>query len=387
MHAKDAAGNWGADGGRRRWSWTRSCPPLTGVTVTPNPTLGAPLGDPDRDGDRRAEPRSTAAEWFVGTDPGIGKATAVHRSAGHRPGVRLTATHRHEHHRRRATTPLRVRVRDAGRQLEPLRTRPSTVHAPLFFSTPGNTNPPGVGGTADDADIYAWSGSAHSRALDLSGRRTTCRAAPTWTASTRVDATHFYVSFAGNVTVPGTRGGAGRGRRLLQHRHLVACTSTAPRTGSAAPSTRTPSTRQRAATLYFSTVGNTNPPGAGGAADDADVYSWNARHGILHPGVRRHRPLAACRPAPTWTASSVVDATHLYLSFAPDTTRARRWARSRTRTSSTASGSTWSIYFDGTAHGLTSDATSTSTPSMSPAPRPRHAPRSAGLRAFPPEER
>ena len=30
-------------------------------------------------------------------------------------------------------------------------------------------------------------------------------------------------------------------------------------------------------TVYFSTLGSTNPPGVGGAADDADIYSWNGK--------------------------------------------------------------------------------------------------------------
>ena len=39
---------------------------------------------------------------------------------------------------------------------------------PLYFSTAGTTNPPGVSGSADDADIYFWNGAAFSRAIDVS---------------------------------------------------------------------------------------------------------------------------------------------------------------------------------------------------------------------------
>jgi len=38
----------------------------------------------------------------------------------------------------------------------------------LYFSTSGNTNPPGVGGTASSADIYSWNGTSFARVWDAS---------------------------------------------------------------------------------------------------------------------------------------------------------------------------------------------------------------------------
>ena len=61
---------------------------------------------------------------------------------------------------------------------------------------PGNTNPPGVAGTADDADIYRWNGTAFSRAVDV--RRPVRARRSQRRRVRRVDATHFYVSFTGN---------------------------------------------------------------------------------------------------------------------------------------------------------------------------------------------
>ena len=49
-----------------------------------------------------------------------------------------------------------------------------------------------------------------------------CRRPPTWTASSRVDATHFYLSFSDDDhDRAGHRRRSGRGRRLQQRRHLV----------------------------------------------------------------------------------------------------------------------------------------------------------------------
>jgi hypothetical protein len=76
-----------------------------------------------------------------------------------------------------------------------------TVITPLYFSTFGNTNPPGVGGTADDADIYFWNGATFSRTFDASANGLAANA--NVDGYVRVDATHFYVSFSADTTVPG----------------------------------------------------------------------------------------------------------------------------------------------------------------------------------------
>ena len=56
--------------------------------------------------------------------------------------------------------------------------------------------------------------------------------------------------------------------------------------------------------LYFSTFGNTNPPGVAGTADDADIYSWNGNG--VQPVDRRHsrapiRPAGAVRTSTATT--------------------------------------------------------------------------------------
>ncbi|MFN8465932.1 MAG: hypothetical protein U0X20_10290 [Caldilineaceae bacterium] len=73
---------------------------------------------------------------------------------------------------------------------------------PFYFSTFGNSNPPGVNGTADDADIYFYN-AAFSRAVDVTGITNPVPASANVDGLVRVDNTHFYLSFADNVTLPG----------------------------------------------------------------------------------------------------------------------------------------------------------------------------------------
>ena len=93
---------------------------------------------------------------------------------------------------------LFVRVRDPAGNWSTVSTHHPCRAAPLYYSTAGNSNPPGVSGTADDSDIYYWSGTAHSRSVDP------CRL-PTANVDgfNRVDATHYYVSFADDTTLAG----------------------------------------------------------------------------------------------------------------------------------------------------------------------------------------
>ena len=72
----------------------------------------------------------------------------------------------------------------------------------LYFSTVGNTAPTGVGGTADDADIYRWNGSSFARVWDASVNG--LPGAADVDGLVMVDNTHFYVSFNSTTTnVPG----------------------------------------------------------------------------------------------------------------------------------------------------------------------------------------
>ena len=163
----------------------------------------------------------------------------------------------------------------------------------------------------------------------------------------RVDNTHFYLSFADNVTLPvlGTvqdedivfyNAGTwsvyfdGTGRGLTNNNHDIDAFDIV---GS---------------TIYFSTVGNTNPPGVTGTADDADIYAWNgtafsrvfdaSANGVGNANV---------------DGLSLTDATHFYMSFSGDTTLTGIGAVQDEDIVRYNAG-TWSLYVDGTALGLTS---------------------------------
>ena len=94
-----------------------------------------------------------------------------------------------------------------------------------------------------------------------------------------------------------------------------------------------------------------------GTADDADIYSWN--------GTAYSRAVDVSDPAYGVPASAnvdglaLVDATHFYLSFADNTTLTPARGPALTVQDEDVvywNGSAWSVYFDGTAHGLTSSA-------------------------------
>ena len=72
----------------------------------------------------------------------------------------------------------------------------------VYFSTAGDGKPPGVGGTADDADIFRWDGHAFARVWDASKHGLAPRVDVDGLDLT--DSTHFALSFANtSVALPG----------------------------------------------------------------------------------------------------------------------------------------------------------------------------------------
>jgi hypothetical protein len=222
--------------------------------------------------------------------------------------------------------------------------------ARLYLSTLGNANPPGAAGTGDNADVYSWNDTSYTRELDLSAAPYSLPNGANVDGFSRVDATHFYVSFAVDTTVPGLgtvqdedvaywNGAAwtmwfnGTTHGLNQAGQDIDAFSVV------------------GGTLYFSTATSTRPTGVGGTGDDSDIYSWD--------GTSLARVWDA-------TASGVpgganvdgydrVDATHFYLSFTGATTSLPQIGTTQDEDVVKVSGSTWSVYFDGTAHGMTTD--------------------------------
>ena len=242
----------------------------------------------------------------------------------------------------------------------------------LYFSTVGNTNPPGATGAADDADVYSWNGTAFARSIDVSAAPYGVPSAANLDGFARVDATHFYASFSSDTTLPGL--GA------VQDEDVVYWNGSSwtlyfdgtPR-GLTDPGEDIDALSVNGGTLYFSTVGNTNPPGVAGTADDADIYSWNGT------AFARAWDASANGLAAGANVDGLIraDATHLYLSFGSTNTTVPGIAGGvQDEDVVLWNGSTWSVWFDGTAVGLGGsdnldlDAISFDASSEAPAPTP-----------------
>ncbi|MCG3211509.1 MAG: hypothetical protein FOGNACKC_05155 [Anaerolineae bacterium] len=222
---------------------------------------------------------------------------------------------------------------------------------PLYFSTAGNSNPPGVGGTADDADIYFWSGSAFSRVIDASTLSIPNNA--NVDGFDRVDATHFYMSFTGNVSIdpPGPNNTLSVADEDVVYYNNGTWSLFFDGSAHGLPNSMDlDAISIVGGTLYFSTDNTNVPPGVSGAGDDADIYRWNG--GNSYTRVFDASALG-------WSTANVdgfvwVDATHFYMSYSTDTTVPGLGAVQDEDVVYYNAG-TWSVYFDGTSKGLTSN--------------------------------
>ncbi len=226
------------------------------------------------------------------------------------------------------------------------------ISGPLYFSTSGTAVAvPGVGGTADDADIYFYNGSGFSRAIDANGLGSLgLPVGANVDGFDRVDATHFYMSFSGAVAVPvlGT----------VQDEDVVyynAGTWSLFFDGSVngVGGTDLDAISIVGGTLYFSTDSTLIPPGAGGTGDDADIYRWNG--GSSYTRVVDANGTGSLGLAPGANVDGLVwvDATHFYLSFAGTTTTVPVLGTVEDEDVVYYNAGVWSTYFDGTGLGLT----------------------------------
>ena len=218
---------------------------------------------------------------------------------------------------------------------------------PLYLSTFGNTNPPGVAGTADDADIYFWNGSAFSRSIDVTAITNPLPTGANVDGFDRVSATQFYMSLSGTTNVPGI--GAVQDEDVIFYN---AGTWSLFFDGSVngVGGTDLDAISIVGGSLYFSTDDTDVPPGAGGGGDDADIYRWNGASSFTR--VRDASALG-------WSTANVdglvwVDATHVYLSYSANTAVPGVGAIQDEDVVRN-NGGTWSVHFNGTAVGLTSD--------------------------------
>jgi hypothetical protein len=212
----------------------------------------------------------------------------------------------------------------------------------------GNAAIPGVGGTADDADIYNWNGSAYSRVIDAVGGSLGLPGGANVDGFDWVDATHFYMSFAANnTTVPGL--GNVQDEDVVYYNNgtwSVYFDGTAQ--GMTAGGQDLDAINIVGGILYFSTSGNVSPTGVTGTADNADIYSWNGTN-----FAREWDASANGLPGGANVDGYVrVDATHFYLSFnSTNTTVPGLGAVADVNVVYNNAG-TWSVFFDGTANGL-----------------------------------
>ncbi len=239
----------------------------------------------------------------------------------------------------------------------------------LYFSTAGNANPPGIATTADDSNIYRWSGTAYSRTVDASAIG--IPAGANIDGFARIDDTHFYVSFAGTTALPSPVFLAADEDVLF----YSAGSWTAPfrgilnGLGGGGIFGGTPFDLDAISyvgnTLYFSTDNNNLPPGVTAApgtttGDDADIYRWNGGTSytrVVDASTIGIPSIGATGPGNVNVDGLVfVDSTHFYMSFSTDTTLPVLGAVHDEDVVYYNAGA-WSKYFDGTARGLgTSDA-------------------------------
>ena len=234
------------------------------------------------------------------------------------------------------------------------------INKSLHFSTSGNTNPPTlsgcptVSGTADDADIYYWNDTCFSRVTDVTAITNPLPGGANVDGFDRVDATHFYMSFSGTVTItlPGPD-------LTVNDEDIVyynAGTWSLYYDGSVNGVTdNVDAISIVGGNLYFSLSTNTIPPAAGGTGDDADIYRWNGGSSYTRVvdastiGIPSSGGDNANTDGFVW-----VDATHFYLSFSGDTTLTGPGAVQDEDVVFFNNG-TWQVFFDGTARGLTNN--------------------------------
>ena len=168
----------------------------------------------------------------------------------------------------------------------------------------------------------------------------------------RVSATQYYMSFTGDVTVPGIAGTVADEDIVVRNGTTWSLyfdgSANGLTTGSFDLDAISIVGAGGPGNVYFSTDNANVPPGAGGAGDDADIYRWNG--GSSYTRVSDASALG-------WSTVNVdgyvrVDATHFYLSYSDNTTVPSLGAVQDEDVVYYNAG-TWSVYFDGTAKGLT----------------------------------
>jgi hypothetical protein len=238
---------------------------------------------------------------------------------------------------------------------------PPPATTDFYFSTAGNATVPGVGGTADDSDVYNWSGSGYSRTVDVTD--------PAYgiPASANVDGlavvrttptSRFYLSFSGDTTLTP----ANKPPLIVQDEDVVYWNGNAwsvffdgTAHGLTSNALDVNAISIRSGILYFATFGSSNPPNVTGTPDDADLYSWNGSAYSRVFDASAHGIPVKARVDGAYRQN----ANHYYLSFSTNTSlRGFGSVQDEDIVALDLTGNTdkWTTWFNGTAHGLTSDS-------------------------------
>ena len=353
VHGKDAAGNWGA---------------YTSATFTVDrvaPTVSA-LGSPTTNMNRISIGATVSdnaggsgvgrVEYFLdGNDPGRGVAKALTHGIG--PAytavvdTRTLALGQHS---------IGVRARDALGNWSTVRSRTFTVTNRAFsFSTNGNSNPPGVVGTADDANVYLRNGNGYSRSLLASSIG--IPAAADVDGLIYVNSSKIYLSFTDAVVLPNTP------TLTAQDEDVVLYDATKPAgqrfslyfDGSANGLSATDAGFDidafdiSGSTLYFSTDGNVAIPGVIGVGDDADIYAYSS---VTHTYRRVWRAQAnGLAVGVDVDGLSSVSSTQFLFSFKGNNTQFTDIDPVGSGDVVLCDNGAWSLWFDGGANGLGSN--------------------------------
>ena len=337
LRARDATGNWGPTL-PVALTVDKVAPALTtlGVTTGANTATVSVNATDGLTGVQRVE-------YYVDTDPGQGAATVMPLLSGSTYSAPIPVVVLAE-----GAHTVVVRARDTAGTWSTVTTSLTVVRT-LAFSTTGNTNPPGVAGTADNADVYLWNG-AFSRAVDVTAITNPLPGGANVDGLVRVDNTHFYVSFADDVTIllPGPDLTVQDEDIAYYNAGVWSVYFDGTGAGLTGVNLDIDAFDIVGSTVYFSTVGNANPPTVAGAADDADVYSWN---GSAFARVLDVTTVGVPAGANV-DGLAVVDASHLFISFAADATVTGPGVV-QDEDVIYRDGGVWRAWFDGTAKGLT----------------------------------
>lgn len=362
VQGRDAAGNWGPLAGGTLVI-DKTGPAISGLGLTPNPTNGATSVTLTGTATDAGGSAVTRVEWFIGS--GTPAAATVAPSGAFTATIPLAAYTEGDY-------TVTVRGFDAlGNRSTTNGTVVLHLTPKLWFSTSGSTNPPGVTGTADDADIFHWTGSRFGRTADVTAAPYGLPTGANVDGYSRVDATHFYLSFNGQVNVPGLGN--------VQDEDVVYWNNgtwqpffdgSASGNGLGGTSNATSFDLDAISvvggTLYFSTDNTHVPSGAGGSGDDSDIYRWNPSGSPRYTRVVDASTIGRFPRVGGNTAN--VDgfvwrsASDWLLSISDTTTTIAGLPGGQASPISVQdedvvrwTSGTWSLYFDGTAAGLTNN--------------------------------